>query len=209
MGSEGTGNLYLTNGGKASNVIGSIGNNALGDGGYANVSGTGSTWTNTGALLVGNATSGYLGIANGGVVTSTAGHIGELAGVGGSVRIDGAGSQWSLSGDLYIGNGGSGTLWLINQGRIGRRRRTGTVNLAHSSGSSGELNIGYDEGYFTGMILNAAQITTGAGNDGTVNFGTTATSAAPFYLTKDGTPAGPPCSSPARPKFITRPATTS
>jgi autotransporter-associated beta strand protein len=72
---------------------------------------------------------------------------------------------------------------------VGGVSGTGTIHLGHTAGT-GTLHIGYDgEGYNSGAVINANAITTGTGT-GTVLFGTSATKASPYYLTKDATSSG-------------------
>ncbi|HBO43415.1 MAG TPA: hypothetical protein DD670_05690, partial [Planctomycetaceae bacterium] len=75
---------------------------ASGSTGQVNVSGAGSTWTNTGALYVGRAGGGSVTISNGGKVSSSVGRVGELAGSTGSVIVSGIGSTWTAI-DLFVG----------------------------------------------------------------------------------------------------------
>jgi len=82
------------------------------------VSGTGSTWTNSGWLLVGDEGDGTLDIANGGALSSEQGHIGSWIGSTGTVTVSGAGSTWTNSSDLYVGNYADGTLNITNGGAV-------------------------------------------------------------------------------------------
>ena len=64
------GELHITGGATASNRNGSIGYGSSSATGTATVSGAGSTWTNSGDLIVGDEGDGSLSIADGGAVTT-------------------------------------------------------------------------------------------------------------------------------------------
>ncbi len=109
------------------------GTNTIGD---ALVSGTGSTWTTTGSLLVGGGGVGTLDVANGGFVQSGTATIANLASASGSsVNVDGAGSQWSVLGDLYLGASGSGTLNVTDNGNVD----LGAAYLGYTAAGSGAI----------------------------------------------------------------------
>lgn len=111
------------------------GTNTIGD---ALVSGTGSTWTTTGGLLVGGGGVGTLDVINEGFVQSGTATIANLASASGSsVNVDGAGSQWSVLGDLYLGSGGSGTLNVTNNGSV----ELGAAYLGYAASGSGAIVV--------------------------------------------------------------------
>ena len=60
--------------------------------------------------------TGTLNISNGGLVTSSAGSIGDSQNAVGSVTIDNA--AWNISGRLGVGNFGKGTLTVQNGGTL-------------------------------------------------------------------------------------------
>ena len=189
VGSAGNGTLFIQNGAAATNVTASIGNN-VGGTGAATVTDTGSTWTTTGSLIVGDATTGTLMVSNGGHVSSAGASLGAFSSVTGQATVTGAGSTWtSLA--MQIGYAGNGSLLLSSGGTLGLNSGAGTLQLGYQAGSSGTLNIGAAAAgpAAAGGIVNAASITTGSGT-GTLQFDTTATSASPYYLTKDGTSGG-------------------
>ena len=93
----GSGALIIQNGGTVTSVLGAIGN-APGSQGTVTVTGPGSTWTNTGTLVVGGLGTGTLTIQGGGVVNSGAGgSVGLAAGSTGTVTVTGPGSSWNNS----------------------------------------------------------------------------------------------------------------
>jgi T5SS/PEP-CTERM-associated repeat protein len=189
VGITGTGIFAITNGGHATDNFGTIGNSPGTGTGSASVDGVGSIWDNTAALHIGDATTGTLTVTNGGVVNSTDGYLATFSTGNGSANIDGAGSAWNVSGALYVGYAGTGEVLLSNSGVVNVAGGNGTMYLGYSSGSSGQLLIG--SGTNSGGVVDAADITTLSGT-GNVSFQTNATSASPYYLTKDGTSAGTP-----------------
>ena len=63
--------------------------------GVVNISGTGSTWADSGGLYAGSSGSGTLNITNGGSVSNTTAYIGRVSGAAGTVTVDGNGSTWT------------------------------------------------------------------------------------------------------------------
>ena len=74
--------------------------NASGGSGQVSISGTGTTWNNSGYLDVGYSGSGHLTIASGGSVSNVNGYIGHYGGSDGTVMVDGAGSHVSALPDV-------------------------------------------------------------------------------------------------------------
>ncbi len=137
-------------------------------------------------LTVGGPNSGTLEIKSGGTVTNAQGMIGANNGDYGTVALQGSGSAWTSS-SLYVGNGGYGELYLYDGAKLNVGNGSGVLNLGHSATGAGILKIGTDgEGYYSGGIINAAEITTGAGLSGELKFVTNGTAENPYYLTKDG-----------------------
>ena len=89
-----------------------------GSSGTATVTGTGSKWTNSGDLYVGNYGTGTLRIEAGGQVSNSTGYLGYNSGSSGTATVTGAGSKWTNSGSLYVGNSGSGTLHIRDGGMV-------------------------------------------------------------------------------------------
>ncbi|SSC67149.1 autotransporter domain-containing protein [Ciceribacter selenitireducens] len=107
------------------------GNNTIGD---ALVSGTGSTWTTTGGLLVGGGGVGTLDVINESYVQSGTATIANLASASGSsVNVDGVGSGWLVLGDLYLGASGSGTLNVTDNANVD----LGAAYLGYTAAGSG------------------------------------------------------------------------
>lgn len=157
--SGGNGSLTLTGGGRLNNTQGLIGN-AAGSTGAATVTGTGSTWTNSSSLTVGNGGNGTLQVEAGGVVSSPTGIIASSAGTTGTATVTGSGSRWTNSSSLTIGTAGNATLTVSNAGAV-----TALNGFAgNNSGSSGSLNIA-SGGSFSGTNLTAGNL---AGSTGSI-----------------------------------------
>ncbi|MFZ5677986.1 MAG: autotransporter outer membrane beta-barrel domain-containing protein [Pseudomonadota bacterium] len=127
-------------------------------GGAVVVSGTGSTWTTFGQIVVGNLGSGMMTIEAGGRVES--GFTG-IIGLGGAsdVKITGANSEWSSSGsNFYVGHSFAGALTLSEDGVLTVGNGTGTVTAGLSG--AGTINIGAAEGEAAAGAgtLNAASV---------------------------------------------------
>ena len=96
VGNVGSGTLLIKNGGLVTNKAGTIGN-FTGSDGTVTVTGTGSKWINFGPLDVGGAGKALdtLSVENGGLVTSKAGTIGNVAGTNGMVTVTAPGRDGS------------------------------------------------------------------------------------------------------------------
>ena len=115
-GDYGTGTLEIRNGATVSSPQGRIGYHGSSNG-TAIISGSNSTWSNTGDFVVGagGSTVGTLTIEAGGKLTNTAGNIAyyeQASGTtqSGTVTVTGAGSQWINSSYLLVGRAGEGSL---------------------------------------------------------------------------------------------------
>ncbi|KAA0685953.1 hypothetical protein DTW90_34775 [Neorhizobium sp. P12A] len=82
------------------------------------VSGSGSTWSNSSQLFVGDAGTGELDILGGGLVESGIGLVGNQNGGNGAVTVSGYGSYWNNSNQIDICNEGTGTLSVENGGMV-------------------------------------------------------------------------------------------
>jgi T5SS/PEP-CTERM-associated repeat protein/autotransporter-associated beta strand protein len=134
--------LVIQNGGTLTDAFGTIGN-LLGSQGTVTVSGTGSTWTNIGTLVVGGLGTGTLTIQNGGTVNSSGGgSVGLSAGSTGTVLVTGPGSIWNNSpgGGLNIGSFGTGSLTIINGGTV-INNTAFTANIGEAAGSLGTVRV--------------------------------------------------------------------
>jgi T5SS/PEP-CTERM-associated repeat protein len=184
VGLSGSGNtLTLANGGAVYNsgVGASIGSQAGANNNAVTVTGTGSVWTNSGDLFVGEHGSGNtLTIANGSVVSNDMGLIGGYAN-NNAVTVTGPNSVWNNSSDLAIGlTGSSNTLIIANGGKVINNNGTignffannnaVTVTGAGSVWSnSGALNVGYSSSGNTLTIANGGKVSDANGWIGYVN----------------------------------------
>ncbi len=136
VGEDGTGTLNILDGGLVSNVESRLGNSS-GSTGTVLVSGSDSTWTNSGDLSIGRFGAGELTIAEGGSVANRDGYIGREAASSGMATVTGAGSTWTNTNFLYVGygNGGEGSLSVEAGGAVSCI--TGFVgNVAGSHGTA-------------------------------------------------------------------------
>ncbi|RPI64018.1 MAG: PEP-CTERM sorting domain-containing protein [Planctomycetaceae bacterium] len=171
VGYKTTGTLRIAEGVTVTSETGYIGYSSIGT---ATVTGTGSMWTNSGALYVGRSdSSSTLSIEAGGQVISSKGYI---AGFSSTVTVTGAGSKWTNSGDLRVGLGRSNTLNIEAGGQASST--TGYIGCTSSgigvvtvtgAGStwtnSGDINVGF----FGNGILNieaGGQVSSSTGNLG-------------------------------------------
>ncbi|WOH74030.1 autotransporter outer membrane beta-barrel domain-containing protein [Bradyrhizobium sp. NDS-1] len=160
--------LNITNGGAVHSASGTIGAFAPGSGTKSVlISGTGSSWTVTGALNFQSNAS--MSVLNGGAVTAATSTIGTSANGTANLLVSGVGSIYSVTGNQVMGAvNGKGFVTLADgaQMTVG-----GALTLASSAGATGVLNIGGAEGQAaTGAgTLNAATLVFGPGT-ARVNF---------------------------------------
>ena len=184
VGVSGSGNnMTISAGGNVSSgqvdYGGVIGFNAASSNNNIVVTGTGSSWSNSGDLLVGVSGSGNnMTISAGGNVSSGQVDYGGVIGfdassLNNSVLVTGTGSTWSNSGNLTIGDAGEGTLTIANGGSVSAN----AVIIASQAGSSGTLNFGSLGGSDTAGNFLPPAISFGSGS-GTINFNQTDTVAA-------------------------------
>jgi len=134
VGYSGSATLNIQAGGQVSNLWGYLGYESHSTG-TATVTGTGSTWKNTG-LYVGYSGSGTLNIEAGGQVNNTWGYVGYFSGSTGTATVTGTGSTWTNTG-LYVGLSGSGTLNIQAGGEVSN----GYGFLGRASGSTGTATV--------------------------------------------------------------------
>ncbi|PYJ00736.1 MAG: hypothetical protein DMF00_07000 [Verrucomicrobia bacterium] len=124
VGEGGTGTLNITKGGTASDSDATVGSGS-GSTGMVLLDGPGSTWSNDGAITIGeNAkATGTLTISNGGTVSSGGTGAGSIIGhdptSSGTVNVTGAGSTWINTASLAISDaGGIGALNITDVGVV-------------------------------------------------------------------------------------------
>ncbi|MEW5421758.1 autotransporter domain-containing protein [Amorphus sp. 3PC139-8] len=114
------GDLRITNAfGSSSGYIGDV----SGSNGTVTVAGADASWTNTGALYVGNDGVGNFSLQNGGSVSNGVGVLGYWLGSTGRASVRGSGgsgtaSSWTNNGDFYVGSSGQGFLKIMNGGQV-------------------------------------------------------------------------------------------
>ena len=84
----------------------------------ASVNGQGSTWVNTGDLVIAERGDASLQISNGASVANAQGAVGRLNRAAGGVFVGGVGSTWSNSGALAVGPEGLGVLDIFAGGSV-------------------------------------------------------------------------------------------
>jgi T5SS/PEP-CTERM-associated repeat protein len=113
VGNTGNGSLTISDGGTVNNsAAASIGTNS-GSNSVALVTGTGSTWTNSRNLFIGNLGNGQLTIENGGSVSNVSGFI-AASGGNGTVTVTDSGSSWTNSTALQVGTTSTAVLNVDN-----------------------------------------------------------------------------------------------
>ena len=190
VGSSGTGNLLVENGGSVASGNSSL---ALGYGfsvgwasggsGTVTVTGAGSNIFNVGHFIVGGSDNanmqaggpGTMTIEDGGLVktslpsgsyTTVAADIAADAGTGGSsVTVTGTNSLWEISGDLHVGDAAAGALTLAAGGRV----IADSLDVGVQSGSSGTVSL-----TGTSTLGISGQITIGETGTGSLSLATDA-----------------------------------
>jgi T5SS/PEP-CTERM-associated repeat protein len=189
VGNLGSGTLAIRDGVNITSSAGYLGYSS-GSTGTATVTGSGSTWTNTGTLYVGNYGAGVLNIANGATVGNATAYLGYGYGTGanGTVTVDGAGSTWTNTGTLYVADSGTGTLNITNGAGV----TTASAYVGHYSGSNGTVTVDGAGSTWTntGTLYVGAAQDVGTGrltitNGGTITTGTLFASAS--QLSGNGT----------------------
>ncbi|MBS0662350.1 MAG: autotransporter-associated beta strand repeat-containing protein [Verrucomicrobia bacterium] len=185
FGVSGQGNLSISNGGAVSSGVVTIGQLGVGQ---ASVDGFGSTLHSDGGINVGTSSgSGSLIVQNGGIISSAYSEIGNDF-AGGYVVITGLDSAWNVVTSIDVGlNSGSGNLMVMDGAQVNVGNGTGTISIG-VNGGVGALVVGQSPFAAQAGIINVGTL---LGNS-QVQFATAATSAIPYYLTRDGTALGTP-----------------
>ena len=166
--------LVISNGGRVTSPHCIVGSNPTGCGHSVLVDGSGSRWSDSGTLTLGDmGSSCSLVITNGGRVASRSGYIGRGSGSWyNRVLVAGSGSSWSNSTSLYVGYAGtSNSLTIIDAGQVvsggayvGSNYSSSRNNNALVSGpgstwsSSGPLYVGFSGVDNTLVISNGGQV---------------------------------------------------
>lgn len=136
VGYGGSGTLAISDGGRVSDVDGSVGY-LTGSKGAAIVGGAGSEWKNVGEFTVGYAGVGELLIKDGGKVSSDFAYIGRNAGSTGTVTVEGVSSKWEIHGTLRVGDKGEGELLIRDGGEV----NSGYGVIGEDVGSTGIVRV--------------------------------------------------------------------
>jgi len=161
VGNNGFGNsVVITNGGQVSYNNSYVGRTTFASNNSALVSGSGSIWTNSGEIRVGDfGSSNSLTIANSGVAVDGFGYIGAVDGASNnSALVSGSGSIWGSTNGFAVGYGGSFNSLVITNGGVVLNATTGGVGILSSavfnsalisgSGSAWSNASGFAVGYF-------------------------------------------------------------
>ncbi|HEY1935903.1 MAG TPA: hypothetical protein VGG99_28185, partial [Acetobacteraceae bacterium] len=166
VGDGGVGSLIIQSGGLVITSPGTTGaaavvaNQASASGSSVNVTGAGSDWDITGALIVGNAGAGALNIASGGAVSAASIDTAAQSGGDGIIAVTGTGSSLTVTGSLTLGDQAAGELSILGGATVSAGSLTiGNANPASSGnvdvegagstlhiGTGGVLNVGYAGG---------------------------------------------------------------
>ena len=150
---DGSGTLAIASGGSFSDTSGYIGSGGAGTASVT-LTGSGSTWTNTGNVAVGYSGTGRLVITSGGAVSDGSGFIGYAAGSSGGVTVSGSGAKWTNSAGLIVGDLGTGALTLTGGGAV-------SVTGATTIGSLGVLQFDGASTFSTGSLaVNGGKLVT-------------------------------------------------
>ncbi|HSW00739.1 MAG TPA: autotransporter domain-containing protein [Sedimentisphaerales bacterium] len=103
----------------------------------ATVEGAGSSWENTGSLVIGDSSTGTMNVLDGGLVTSHSASIGRQASAEGAVLVRGAVSLWQNEDALYVGDYGRGQLTISEGGRV----ESGSVRIGYHSSEQSQVTV--------------------------------------------------------------------
>ena len=178
VGDTGTGSLTVSGGGALTSQDANIAND-FGSQGSVTVTGAGSSWSNTGALSVGNFGDGTLLIEEGGAVSVGTDLFVADEWVGsGSVTVTGGGSTLDVGGAIYVGDNLIGDMSVLDGAEVssgesfigyfadfgGGSNGEGTVLVAGSGSRwsvAGDLHVSYDyRGVLT--IADGGEVTAGS-----------------------------------------------
>lgn len=171
------GNLTISDGASVTDTAAIVGyTSATGDGtaGSVTVTGAGSSWDNSGGVIIGDLADGRLTISDHGAVTSGGfSRVGEAATGTGNVSVSGAGSSFDTASTLFVGGSGTGRLDVEDGGSVTSAdgvvgSHDGSVGMATIRGSgsnwtiNGEFDVA-DSGRGTLTIDNGASLSDGYG----------------------------------------------
>lgn len=143
VGGGGIGSMQIGGGSDVSGTTAAIANATTASTSTVTVDGAGSTWVNSGQLIVGSHGKGRMTVQAGGSVTSNGGVIGRHS--TSTVVVTGAGSAWNsgylqIGGDRYDGSSavsGDGTLDIMAAATV----TSSSAFLGDSTGSTGRVTV--------------------------------------------------------------------
>ncbi|MGX1789939.1 autotransporter domain-containing protein [Bosea sp. NPDC055332] len=100
------------------------------------ISGSGVTWANANAFVIGDRGNGMLAIAGGGQMKGGSTVIGAQAGASGTVTLTGAGTSWDNF-SLVVGEGGQGQVTVSGGAKLSSNR----AEIGAKAGSSGSVTV--------------------------------------------------------------------
>ncbi|CAN7751283.1 autotransporter outer membrane beta-barrel domain-containing protein [Variovorax sp. LjRoot175] len=112
--------------------------NVAGTTGTFTVDGSGSTFTGSGTITVGDSGTGTLSIIGGGAVSGATFIIGNTSTGTGTVTVDGVGSSVNGTGVLVVGSAGTGTLSIANGADVAT---SSNIVVGNVSGSAGTVTV--------------------------------------------------------------------
>ncbi len=131
------GSLIVRNGSQINTEYTTLGRSS-GYTGELLVNGAGSSLTNSQSHIIGLDGNGFMGIGDGGKVTSSlASYIGTNSFSYGNVDVQGIGSRWEISNDLIVGQRGSAGLQIRDEGVV--ENRNGYIG--QFAGSDGDVDV--------------------------------------------------------------------
>lgn len=143
VGGGGVGTLEIREGSTVSGTTAAVGNTATAAGSAVTVSGAGSTWTNSGQVIIGSFGNSTMTVQTAAVVTSNGAVVGRHS--TSTVSVSGSGSTWN-TGYLQVGGDrndtssaviGNGTLNITAAGKVTSTQ----AFLGDSTGSSGSATV--------------------------------------------------------------------
>ncbi|MFC7287274.1 autotransporter domain-containing protein [Herminiimonas glaciei] len=166
VGALGTGSLNIKAGGTVQSVISTIGgvsddSQAKSGNGTVNVSGLGSSFVSSYALLVGYSGTGKLTIEDGATASAQIIYLGGQSGVSGELSVNGAGSQLTGS-TLIVGAQGIGTLNISNGGLV----NSADATIALGAASTGVVSV---SGLDAKWLNQSGTVIVGGTGNGTLN----------------------------------------
>lgn len=148
-----SGTLIISNGGKVTSIDSYLGYYYTPQDNHVVISGTGSSWENSGRLNVGHIGGGTVTVADSATLSSNQSFIGGSTGgsssglASGTVLVSGVGSLWNNNIDIQIGARGVGLLTVENGGIVNSNKVLLATDYSYSegkvvvTGNGSQLNV--------------------------------------------------------------------